>query len=273
MKQTRAYRSPARPAPVRTVARALAVLRSFSASREQSLTDVARATGLDKATARRLLTTLGDQGFVVHDDARARYALGPVIRKLAVQAVDGTDVKTIASPVLAELSSRLKLTAFISIYKGGEAVCLERLHDVRGVEVRWWAVGDTLPLNCGAAPKLLLAFQQGAEIDKVLGKPLKALTPKTIVDAGALRERLALIRKRGYEFAVDDVALGLGALAMPVFAADGSIACSISLSGLAPQMSVRGRPIHLDDLRAARETIQDALAGRVGVRSGSNLAT
>lgn len=253
----------ARPPPVRTAVRTLAVLRSFGVNRAQSLTDVARATGLDKATARRLLATLADHGFVIHDERLARYTLGPVIRLLAANAADGADIKTVASPVLSDLSSRLKLTAFISVYKGGEAICLERLHDMRGIEVRWWAVGDALPLNCGAAPKLLLAYQNAAEIERALASPLKPLTTKTIVTPERLRERLALIRRRGYEFAVDDVALGLGALAMPVFATDGSIVCAISLSGLSPQMSVRGRPIHLADLRQAQVEIQAAVSGRV----------
>ncbi|RYY43123.1 MAG: hypothetical protein EOP59_08560 [Sphingomonadales bacterium] len=137
------------------------------------------------------------------------------------------------------------------------------MHGLSGMEVRWWNIGTTLPLNCGAAPKVLLAYQPAAEIERVLAQPLTALTPKSIVDPAALRVELAEIRVRGWEVAMDDVALGLTALAAPCLDDSGVVLASISIGGLTPQMvSSRGKPQHLQPLLDAAQEISRLCAQR-----------
>jgi len=240
------------------VARALAILRAFEGGAALSLGEVARIADLDKGTARRLLLTLMEERFVYQDAQTQRYGLGATIRSLAAAAPEARDIRSVAKPVLHALAAELHMTVFLSVYRDGQAVCLERLHDLQGMEVRWWSVGGALPLNCGAAPKLMLAHQSNEEIERVLALPLTSLTPRSIVDPKLLRERLRRIRKQGYCFSVDDVALGLSAVATPIFDRRGDLLCAISLSGLTPQMSDRGRPIHLERLRVAAEEIKRA---------------
>lgn len=246
---------------VRAVTRALAVLNSFAGKGLQSLAEVTQVTGLDKGTTRRLLLTLMDSGFIAQDPTSQHYRLGRAIRDLASNVADDLDLRAIAIPVMAELASDLHITAFISIYDEGDVVCLERIHDMKGIEVHWWAVGGTLPYNCGGAPKLLLAYQPQQEINRVLKRPMAALTPKSVTDANELRAQLAKIRKRGWECAIDDVAVGLTALAAPVHGKDGEIVGCISIAGLTPQMVSRGRPIHLDRILAAADQIERRLKG------------
>ena len=127
------------------------------------------------------------------------------------------------------------------------------------MEVRWWSVGGALPLNCGGAPKLLLAYQPQAEIDRAVTGPLPSLTARSITDEHALRRQLAEIRARGWEFAIDDVVVGLSALAVPVLNRDGQPICAISLAGLTPQMEAGGEPVHLAPLLAAAASISAKL--------------
>jgi DNA-binding IclR family transcriptional regulator len=176
---------------------------------------------------RRILLTLITGRFVVQDRATQHYGLGGAIRALSASVVEHFDLRATAGPVLAEIAAELHTTMFISVYRDGSAVCLDRIHDIHGMEVRWWAVGGTLPLNCGGAPKLLLAFQQPAEINRALSRPLSALTPNSVMDPAVLRQQLVKIRERGWEFAVDDVAVGLSALAVPVLDGDGTIVCAL----------------------------------------------
>ncbi len=244
---------------VRAVARALAILRAFEGGGSLSLGEIASVAALDKGTTRRLLLTLIEARFVAQDANTQHYALGGAIRSLAAVAPESVDLRSMTKPVLIALAAEMHMTVFLSIYRDSQAICLDRFHDLQGMEVRWWSVGGTLPLNCGGAPKLLLAHQSSDEIDRVLAQPLTALTPKSIVDPTLLRERLKRIRKQGYCFAIDDVALGLSALAMPIFDRDGGLLCSISMSGLTPQMSDRGRPIQLDRLRVSAEMIKACL--------------
>lgn len=244
---------------VRAVTRALAILNSFAGKNLQSLAEVTLGTGLDKGTTRRLLLTLMDSGFIMQDPATQHYRLGRAIRDLAANVADDLDLKAIALPVMTELAADLHITAFISVYDEGDTVCLDRIHDMKGIEVHWWAIGGTLPYNCGGAPKLLLAYQPPQEITRVLKRPMVAMTPKSVMDVTEFRDQLEKIRRRGWECAVDDVALGLTALAVPVLDRNGDVVCCISMAGLTPQMVSRGRPVHLARLQAAAEQIERRL--------------
>jgi len=253
---------------VRAVTRALAILESFAGERLQSLAEVTRATGLDKGTTRRLLMTMMGSGFIVQDPATQKYGLGGVFRSLAANVAEGFDLRAVCLPVLNALASEFQLTAFLSVYEETGAVCLERVHDMKGLEVRWWSVGGALPLNCGGAPKLLLAYQDPTEIDRAVAGPLPSLTGRSITDERKLRARLAEIRERGWEFAIDDVVAGLSALAAPVLDREGRAICAISLAGLTPQMQERGRPAHLKPLLAAAAAIAARLSGAEGPIDG-----
>ena len=246
----------AAPEGVRAVTRALAILNAFAGRGFMALGEIAQATGLDKATTRRILLTLIAGRFVVQDTATQRYGLGGAIRTLSASVVEHFDLRATAGPVLAEIAAELHTTMFISVYRDGSAVCLDRIHDIHGLEVRWWAVGGTLPLNCGGAPKLLLAYQSPAEINRALARPLVALTPKSVIDSSVLRRQIERIRERGWEFAVDDVTVGLSALAVPVLDGDGTVVCALSMGGLTPQMARSGQPLHLERLQAAAEAVR-----------------
>lgn len=243
---------------VRAVNRAIAILKTFPDRPRQSLAEVAEAARLDKGTTRRLLLTLMGEGFIVQDEATRQYGLGSAIRRIAAAAED-VDIRRIANPELTRLANLLSVTSFLSIYQNHGAVCLERMHDVKGMEVRWWSIGGQLPLNCGGAPKLLLAYQDEAEIESALAGDLVQLTPKSVTDRTELRTHFAQIRKRGWELAIDDVALGLTALAVPIFNRDGAVVAALSIAGLTPQMHQRGRPLHLEQLQTAARTIAEQL--------------
>ena len=248
---------------VRAVVRAASILQSFSDKPLQSLAEITAATGLDKGTIRRILVTLINCGFVVQDMTTQRYGLGRVIRVLASNVVEHFDLRSTAVPILNELARQLHTTMFLSVFHERSALCLDRVHDMKGMEVHWWAVGGTLPFNSGGAPKLLLAHQTPAEIDAILAEqPLRPVNDSVITDETAFRARLDEIRQRGWEFAVDDVAKGLAALAVPVLDEDGAIICAMSMAGLTPQMVQDSQPVHLDIMLKAAEQVR----GMLGVR-------
>jgi DNA-binding IclR family transcriptional regulator len=244
---------------VRAVQRAMAILRAFEGKGLQTLAEVTAATGLDKGTTRRLLLTLATDGFVMQDPRSQRWGLGPSLRTLAASVVAGADLREAAVPLLAELAAELHITAFLSVFRDGQAVCLERVHDMKGMEVRWWAVGGTLPLNVGGAPKVMLAYQDDAEIDRCLARSLTALTPRSVTDPLVIRRYLAEVRRRGWDLAVDDVVVGLSALAVPVLDGQARLVCCVSIAGLTPQMVDRGRPVHLARLQEVARGVSAAL--------------
>lgn len=236
-------------------------MRAFSAERPHlALGELAARAQLDKGTARRILLTLSSLGLVVQDEATGRYALGLGILELGAAVPRATDLRDVAAPVLQRLAQATQSTVFLSVYREGEAMCLARFHGNQPVQVSWWQVGGTLPINCGAAPRVLLAFQPDAVISARLRRPLSRLTPGSITEPETLRAAVARIRKRGWELATDDVAKGLAAVGVPVRGPDGAVRAALSQGGLTPQIVSRGRPRFLAEVQAAAREIEAALA-------------
>lgn len=216
---------------------------------------VAAAAGLDKATARRLLLTMMRQDFVVQDPADQTYRLGRAIRELVAHSHAGTDLLQLTIPVAEGLAADIKTTVFLSAYVDGAAICLARFHDLQGIDVNWWGVGAAMPFNIGAAPKLLLALQPEPEIERVMATqtPFKR-TPASLTDPQALRAEFQRARSLEYLLAVDDVEVGISALAVPLRRPSGELAGALSIAGLTPQLVRDGQPVLLARLqRSARE--------------------
>jgi DNA-binding IclR family transcriptional regulator len=225
------------------------------------LSEIAEAAKIEKATARRLLLTLRDAGLVAQDPVSQHYSLSLAVVELGASVPDAVDLRELARPVLTGLARDIGCTAFLSVYQNRSAVCLERLHDDRSITFRWWPVGGSMPLNCGAAPKLLLSFQSQREIDEVLASPLEALTEKSITDPAKLRKRLALIKRRGWEVSADDVMVGLTAIAVPVLDRSQRLMAAISTATLTSQTGPGPkRHRHLGLLIDAAQRLSESVA-------------
>ena len=91
-------------------------------------------------------------------------------------------------------------------------------------------VGQHIPLHATSNGKVLLAWLPEAELDELLGN-LPALTGATITTKPRFKRELAVVRDQGYAVAVDELEVGLTAIAAPVRNAHGDVVCSMSLSG------------------------------------------
>ncbi len=250
---------PADRTTVRAVSRALALLRAFTPGRPRlTLAEAALAAALDKGTARRLLLTLMDQG-LVRQDGSGRYALTLRMLELAASVETG-GLREEARPVMVRLAAATGATVFLSVADGPPgALCLERVHGHDPVRVHWWGVGSHMPWNCGAGPRLLLAYMAQEAIAAALAEP-RVLTPHSETDMPRLRSHLEVVRARGFEVTQDDVVVGLSAVAMPVRDAGGAVMAALSLGGLtALLVGPEGMPRWLDELGAAAAEISSHL--------------
>ena len=232
---------------VRAVSRALAILKAFEGVDKLQLRDVAENASLDRATTRRLLLTLMAEGMVRQDEETGFYFLGPAIRRLA-RSVQEVDPRQVLAPHMERIARDWSVTVFLSEYRDHRAICLERRHDHKAMEVHFWSLGGSLQINCGAGPKVLLAWQSEEEIDLMLAQPLTALTPKSVTDRKRLKAQLKLIRKRGWELAVDDVVVGLSALAVPLLNTNDQLRGCLSIAGLTAPLIKRRSPSYLERL-------------------------
>jgi DNA-binding IclR family transcriptional regulator len=255
--------SPALPGvpEVRAVLRAVEVLRAFSATKPQwSLAEITNATGLNKATVRRLLRTLEVAGLVAHDEATQSYALTLDLVELAARVHRGRDLITNARPFLSQLAEMCGGIAFLWTYDKSAGLCLDRVVAASSVITAFIAPGDRSALNCGGGPRVTLAFLDAERRAAALARPQPRRTARALVDPEKLERRARLIRRRGYEFVADDFITGLSAIGVPVLAPDGRFVAALSITNLNDRFVTRrsGEPEWLAPM-------QDA-ASRLGAR-------
>jgi DNA-binding IclR family transcriptional regulator len=124
-----------------------------------------------------------------------------------------------------------------------------------------------VPLHCTSNGKVLLAFMDSGERERILGRPLQRFTARTIVDSRLLERQLSRVREEGYAFTLEELEIGLNAVAAPVRGAGGDVVAVVSLSG--PSYRVTSQ--RLPELGELTRQTADAVSRRIGHRSGGGV--
>jgi len=215
--------------PLQTVVKALATLRLFTVDREWlGVREVARLLVLNSATVHNLLRTLAATGLVEQHPETKKYRLGLGIVQLAGTKLGQLDVVTAASGPMKALLEKTRETVILSVLYGDDLLYLAKLESPQPIRVAS-RVGGGAPIHASAVGKVLLAFQDDAEIGRLLTPPLKRYTPETVTDVRKLRAELQHIRMQ--DFAVDfgGYIPDVHAVAAPIRDAAGHVIASLGL--------------------------------------------
>jgi len=215
-----------------SVDRAASVLKLFVDSQAPSLgvTEIANELNLSKAVVHRVLSSLREAEFIELDPGTRRYQLGYGALSLGLAYLDRMDLRDRVRPSLEKLREATGETATLSVRHGYQRVYLDQA--LPASEIRMTvALGRPYPLHAGSSSKAFLAFLPDAEQTKYLSSSLEVLTESTLVDVGALRKELAMIRGRGYARSFGERQPGAGSVAAPVFDFDGRAVAVISVCG------------------------------------------
>jgi IclR family KDG regulon transcriptional repressor len=115
------------------------------------------------------------------------------------------------------------------VINGNDAVFLDKVEGEQTIRVHTPS-GSRIPLQCGSAAKVLLAFQPAELIERVVSQ-LTPVTRFTITDPALLRRELANIFARGYAIGEQEWRLGVSGVAAPVRNPSGSVIAAIAISG------------------------------------------
>jgi IclR family pca regulon transcriptional regulator len=239
-----------------TLAKGLAVLGCFGKQRPtMTLSEAAVAAGLSRATARRILRTLTELGYVTQN-GRA-FSLSPNILKLGFAYLATQSWIERAQPLLKDLSERLHESASAAILEGTEIVYVARV-PTRRIMSASLAVGSRLPAFHTALGRVLLGFLDEAELWRRL-KSLRfdAYTPSTITDLQALFDRVRADHEQGFAIVDEELERGLRALAVPVVDRQGQAVGAINLSTHSARTTRNEMRDHfLPALRAVAEQVR-----------------
>ncbi|SAI67632.1 transcriptional regulator [Bordetella ansorpii] len=247
---------------VQSFARGLSVIRAFGPQRPRmTLTEVAAATGLTRAGARRILLTLVQLGYVEADERR--FALTPRILELGYAYLSATPLWDLALPYMEEVAETTRESCSVSVLDGTDIVYILRLstHKVMTINL---AVGSRLPAWATSMGRVLLAGLPEPEQDRLLdASQIQAYTPSTLTDRTALKRALAEVRAQGYACVVQELEPGLQSVAVPIVDRSGRVTGAMNVSGHANRYSREQMlDAFLPPLRRAAGHINQALQRR-----------
>ena len=241
------------------LAKGLAVIEVFDRAREKlTIAEVARLTGLQRATARRCLLTLKKLGYADFDGKFFR--LTPGILRLGYAYLASAPLPQVLQPFLEQVSEATHESSSASVLDGGEIVYIARAAQRRIMSIGL-GVGSRLPAYCTSMGRVLLAYAGEEALDQVLAAlPLVPPTPFTLIDRDRLRAVIAAIGAAGFALVDQELEVGLRSLAVPIFTGAGRVIAAMNVSvqaGRMPASEMEERLLPI--LRRAQEQARKAL--------------
>jgi IclR family pca regulon transcriptional regulator len=211
-----------------SLARGLATIRAFGAGGSQlSVADVAKLTGLSRASARRCLHTLATLGYAAVSGGR--YELTPAILTLGEAYLSSMSVARVAQPVLERVSEELHESSSVAVLDGDEIVYVARAAARRILAISL-AVGSRLPAACTSMGRVLLAAADPDDRARFLRRvKLPRYTARTITEKSALAAELEAVRVQGFAIVDQELELGLRSCAVPIARRDGTVVAALNV--------------------------------------------
>jgi DNA-binding IclR family transcriptional regulator len=245
------------------VRRSVGLLKAFTVDKPQrGLAELARAVGLNKTTAFRMLSALADEGMVERTPAGDAYRLGPELLLLAGRAGRAHDLRAAARAELEALARATRETATLEVLVGRETLILDEATGGHMIGARP-SLGTSWPAHATSTGKVLLAHLEGEQRHGALRGAWPALTARTVTDAAALARALARVRAQGYAIAQEELEAGFVAVAAPVRDASGAVVAALSVGGPKARLSAEALRSCARRVVAAAQRVSTAL-GDVG---------
>ncbi|MEU4605712.1 IclR family transcriptional regulator C-terminal domain-containing protein [Kribbella sp. NPDC023972] len=221
---------------VESLARGLDVLACFDADhRTMSLSEVAAAAGLARPTARRLLLTLEELGFV--RSTNGSFQLTPKVLTLGMAYVGALGLWDIAKPHLKALVARTGESSSMAQLDGSDIVYVARVSVPKIIALRV-DIGTRFPAAQTSQGKVLLAALSPDQLAETLALPSRAGLPPYIGrTAEQLRDELTEIRARGWALADEELAPGVRSVAAPVRDGTGTVRAAMNVTVHAAETS------------------------------------
>ncbi|BFT31088.1 IclR family transcriptional regulator C-terminal domain-containing protein [Alteromonas sp. D210916BOD_24] len=247
------------PEYLTTLERGLTVLRSFNKSQpEMQLSEVAAATNLSPAVARRCLNTLVALGYVTRSGKK--FLLTPEVLVFGSAFLASASIDSVIGEHLQRVRDETGDSSSISVLSGEDILYLAHIPTNRHIRLNA-GVGTRFPAHATSMGKVMLAHLPGDKLDDYLHRAeLKRFTDLTVTSPDTLRKQLVEIREKGYCSVLSELDYGLVSIAVPVYDDNGNVLaainCSTAASRIAQDELVRTR---MPLLKQASQQIQHSL--------------
>ncbi len=243
---------------VNSLARGLSVISAFSAADPAlTLSQVAERTDLARATARRILLTLVELGYMEQNGRT--FSLQPKALDLGFAYLSSLQLPDIAEAHMEALVAEVRESSSLSVFDGSDVVYVARVPTTRIMTISL-AVGSRLPAYPTSMGRVLLAGISDAELDKYLSTtPLVALTARTVTDPERIRAIVGDVRREGYALVDQELEDGVRSVAAPIVDQKGKVVAALNVSCHASRTDLaKIRHEFLPKVKATAATISQA---------------
>lgn len=249
---------------IQSLEKGLLVLQAFSAEKPRfTLAEMARETGLSRATARRVLLTLRSLGYLGTDERT--YFLLPRVLELGYGYLSSAGLPGIVQPHLDVLTERIQEGCSVGVLSGDEVVYIARAHG-RRIMTAHYGIGQRVDPTVTAAGRMLLAVMPPAELSAYLGAhEFRSYTEYTVSDRGRFAQVLARAREQDRVIVDQELEIGFRTAAVPIRSDDGKVVAALDTGLHATRTSVsRIEGSVIPELRSTVSQIERDLRAYVG---------
>jgi IclR family pca regulon transcriptional regulator len=246
--------------------RGLAVIQAFSSENPSlTLSEVARIAGTSPATARRILRTLEELGFV--RSSGRRFALSPRVLRLGWAHLASQDPWELARPFMEDLAEAVQETCSAAVAELPDIVLVARVPSRRRIMTMSLSAGSRLPAFATAMGRVLLAGMGDDELRAFLAREaLDPLTDLTVTDPEALLAIVRDVREQGWALVDEELERGLRSLAIPLRTGEHGTTAALNLCAATSRIStVEMLDHYLAPMQRAGSAITTAWSRHPGV--------
>jgi IclR family pca regulon transcriptional regulator len=223
---------------IEALARGLDVIRAFRADRPgMSLAEIATASDLARPTARRILLTLEELGYVRADGGS--FTLTPRVLDLGMAYVGALGLWDIARPHMHDLVHTTGESTSMTQLDGSDIVYVARVAVPKIIALRV-EIGTRFPAVATSQGKVLLAALDPAQVATVLAVPSRAgVVPHAKYSRREIDAMLRDVRAKGWALADDELARGIRSVAVPVRDGTGAVRAAMNVTVHSAETSVK----------------------------------
>lgn len=223
---------------IEALARGLDVIRAFHADRpKMTLAEIATATDLARPTARRILLTLEELGYVRNDGGA--FTLTPRVLDLGMAYVGALGLWEIAHPHMHDLVRITGESTSMTQLDGSDIIYVARVAVPKIIALRV-EIGTRFPAVATSQGKVLLAALEPAQAAEVLSLPSRSgVAPRVEHTPAQIEAMLRDVRAKGWALADDELARGIRSVAVPVRDGDGVVRAAMNVTVHSAETSVK----------------------------------
>lgn len=211
----------------KTIVKGMAVLEALIEAPEPvGVSELARKLGLTKSNIHRYLQTFLALGYA--STANGRYAATLKVWQQGAKVIERLDLRRTIRPIMDRLARATMETVHLAIPAGPEVIYVDKSEGVHSIRA-FSEIGERAPAHCSATGKIFLAFHPTA-LRETLAEPLRAYTPRTIVDPAALEAAVEDVRTAGIAINRGEWEAPVGGVAAPVWGPDNQIIAAMGLA-------------------------------------------